>query len=117
MIITTPTGLSTVNLKTHTIDKVVDGRVNAIIVGRKTGLVYYIKDRTTIYATDLNTHATRQIVKLPPRASISNINADETLLAGSINEGVGLARAQRRPPQASRPPRRPAATVIQARAT
>jgi oligogalacturonide lyase len=87
LIITTPTGLATINLKTRAIDKVVEGRVNIIVVGRKTGQVYYVKDRTTIYATDLNTHATREIAKLPPHASVSNINADETLLAGSITEG------------------------------
>src|SRR5882762_2775155 len=85
--IKTPTGLSTIDLKTHAIDKVVEGRVNIIVVGRKTGQVYYVKNRTTVYATDLKTHATREIAKLPPRASVSNINADETLLAGSITEG------------------------------
>src|SRR4029079_17679169 len=35
LIITTPTGLSTINLKTRAIEKVVDGRVNVIITGRK----------------------------------------------------------------------------------
>jgi oligogalacturonide lyase len=86
LFITTPTGLATVNLKTRAIEKVVEGRVNIIVVGRKTGQVYYVKDRTTVYATDPRTHATREIVKLPPRASVSNLNADETLLAGSITE-------------------------------
>src|SRR5919108_60381 len=37
LIITTPTGLSTINLKTRAIEKIVDGRVGVIIVGRKTG--------------------------------------------------------------------------------
>src|SRR5438876_11523021 len=87
LIITTPTGLSTVNLKTRAVEKVVQGRVNIIIVGRKTGQVYYVKDRTTVYATDLNTHATREIGKLPPRGSVASVNADETLLAGIIDEG------------------------------
>jgi oligogalacturonide lyase len=88
LFITTPTGLSAVNLKTHAIEKVVEGRVNIIVAGRKTGQVYYVKDRTTVYATDPRTHATREIAKLPPRASVSNLNADETLLAGSITEGA-----------------------------
>src|SRR5713226_8932160 len=47
LIITTPTGLSTINLKTRAVEKVVEGRVNVIITGRKTGQVYYVKDRTT----------------------------------------------------------------------
>ena len=88
LIITTPTGLSTINLKTRAIEKVVDGRVNVIITGRKTGQVYYVKNRNTVYATDLNTHVTREVAKLPPGASVSNVNADETLLAGIIDEQV-----------------------------
>ncbi|HEV7396262.1 MAG TPA: oligogalacturonate lyase family protein [Pyrinomonadaceae bacterium] len=99
LFITTPTGLSTVNLKTRAIEKVVEGRVNIIVVGRKTGQVYYVKDRATVYATDPKTRATREIAKLPPRASISNLNADETLLAGSITEGVVAGdRAPANPP-------------------
>ena len=87
LIITTPTGLSAINLKTRAIEKVVQGRVSVIIVGRKTGSVYYVKDRTTIFATDLNTLATREIAKVPARASLASVNADETLLAGTIDEG------------------------------
>jgi oligogalacturonide lyase len=86
LIITTPTGLSTINLKTRAIEKVVEGRVNVIVTGRKTGQVYYIK-AGVVYATDLNTKATREIAKLPPRGSLSSVNADETLLAGIIDEG------------------------------
>src|SRR6266478_6114257 len=41
LIITTPTGLSAIDLQTFAIQKVVDGRVNLIMTGRKTGLVYY----------------------------------------------------------------------------
>src|SRR5258706_8716551 len=62
LIITTPTGLAAINLKTRAIEKIVDGRVGVIIVGRKTGQVYYTRTvtndnvrTTTVYATDLNT--------------------------------------------------------------
>src|SRR5713226_1261098 len=85
LIITTPTGLSTINLKTRAIEKVVQGRVNVIITGRKTGNIYYVKNRV-VYATDLNTKATREVAKLPLGASVSTVNADETLLAGTIDE-------------------------------
>src|SRR4030095_1794576 len=44
LIITTPTGVSTINLQTREIEKVVDGRVNVIVVGRKSRQVYYTKD-------------------------------------------------------------------------
>src|SRR6266700_760634 len=45
LIITTPTGLSAIDLQTFAIEKVVNGRVNLIMTGRKTGQVYYIKNR------------------------------------------------------------------------
>jgi oligogalacturonide lyase len=86
LIITTPTGLSTINLKTRAIEKVVDGRVNVIVTGRKSGDIYYIKSGT-VYATDLNTKQTREVAKLPPRTSIASVNADETLLGGIIDNG------------------------------
>src|ERR1051325_9304575 len=85
LIITTPTGLSTVNLKTRAIERVVEGRVNLIMTGRKTGQAYYVK-MGTVYALDLNTHVSREITKVPPRATIATVNADETLLAGTITE-------------------------------
>ncbi|HYJ46476.1 MAG TPA: hypothetical protein VEV81_07665, partial [Pyrinomonadaceae bacterium] len=92
LIITTPTGLSTINLKTRVIEKIIEGRVSVIIVGRKTGEVYYTKFvrgsntfSATVYATDLNTKATREVAKLPPGASVASVNADETLLAGIID--------------------------------
>src|SRR5467141_1390879 len=43
LIITTPTGLSTINLKTRAVEKVVEGRVNVIITGRKTGQIYFAR--------------------------------------------------------------------------
>lgn len=87
LIITTPTGLSAVNLKTRGVEKVVDGRVNVIIVGKKTGHVYYVKDRIA-FATDLDTKATRKIGAVPAGGSIATVNADETLLVGAITEGA-----------------------------
>jgi len=88
LIITTPTGVSTVNLKTREIERVVDGRVNVIVVGRKSRQVYYTKDGT-LYATHLDTRATREIVKLPFRGGLSSHNADETLLLGARTEVEG----------------------------
>src|SRR6266446_6077198 len=97
LIITTPTGLATINLKTRAVEKVVDGRVNVIITGRKTGQVYYAKNGV-VYATDLNSKTTREVAKLPPRGSVASVNADETLLAGIIDEGVGEGGAGIRNP-------------------
>ena len=44
MVITTPGGISTINLQTRAVEKIVDGRVNVIMVGHKTGQIYYIKN-------------------------------------------------------------------------
>ncbi|MDQ3650884.1 MAG: oligogalacturonate lyase family protein [Acidobacteriota bacterium] len=86
LIITTPNGISTINLKTREIEKVVEGRVGVIVVGRKSRQVYYTKEGT-VYATHLDTRATREIVKLPFRGGLSSLNADETLLLGARTEG------------------------------
>ncbi|MBV8860073.1 MAG: oligogalacturonate lyase [Acidobacteria bacterium] len=106
MIITTPTGLSAVNLRTRAVEKVVEGRVSVIIVGRKTGQVYYTKFErdagkfsATVYATDLNTKATREVAKLPPGVSVSTVNADETLLAGTLDEQLAKDIAEGRFPR------------------
>ena len=105
LIITTPNGLAAINLKTRAIEKIVDGRVGVIIVGRKSGDVYYTRTvmnnsarTTTVYATNLNTKATREIVKLLPAASVSAVNADETLLAGIIDEKLEAALKEGKPP-------------------
>src|ERR1700730_11725632 len=87
LVITTPTGLATIDLKTRAIEKVVEGRVNLIMTGRKTGQAYYVR-AGTVYAVDLDTNVSREIAKLPPRGSIATVNADETLLAGTITEGT-----------------------------
>lgn len=82
LIMTSPTGIYTFNFKSREIEKVADGRVGVIVVGRKSRQVYYTKEGT-IYATNLDTRATKEIVKLPFRGGISSLNADETLLLGA----------------------------------
>lgn len=87
VIITTPTGLATIDLKTRAIEKVLEGRVNLIMVGRKTGRAYYARTGA-VFSVDLDTKAVREIGKLPPRGSVATVNADETLLAGTITDGT-----------------------------
>jgi oligogalacturonide lyase len=83
MVITTPTGISAINLQTLEIDQVVTGRVHVLMVGHRTGQVYYLRNRI-LYATDPNTKATREVVALPPGEVAVTVNSDETLLAGTI---------------------------------
>ena len=74
LIMTTPSGLATINLKTQVIEKIVAGRVNVIVTGRKSGLVYYVKDRV-VFATHLDTEETREIARLPLRGLVASVNA------------------------------------------
>src|SRR5688500_2082667 len=85
VIIMTPTGLSTVNLKTRAVEKVVEGRVNLIMMGKKTGRAYYIKNRV-IFSVDLETKATKQIAPLPTNGSNTSVNAREKLKQGENSQ-------------------------------
>jgi oligogalacturonide lyase len=86
LVITTPTGLSVINLRTRAVERVLEGRVNLVMVGRKTGRAYYVR-QGTVYALDLDTKVSREISKLPEGAAIASVNAAETLIAGTITEG------------------------------
>jgi len=95
MVIVTPGGLSTVNLKTREIELIVpDSQYTArgssgIEVGRKSRRVYYtrrLETQAVIFATHLDTKATREIARLPFFGAFGGVNADETLLVGACNE-------------------------------
>jgi oligogalacturonide lyase len=108
MIYTTPEGISVLDLKTRVAKAVVPGRVRVIVAGRKTQNVYYTKEGA-IWSTDVDSGATREIAKLPPRGSVATVNADETLLAGTYEEGPspGYAAGRTPQPQPQPPPQQP----------
>src|SRR5712671_4165868 len=99
MVYTTPDGISVLNLQTHASKPVVKGRVRVIVTGHKSQNVYYLRDGV-VSSTDVDTGATREIAKLPPRGSVATVNADESLLAGTYIEGDGADYNQNRPQQA-----------------
>ena len=101
LVITTPTGLSTIDLNTRAVQKIIEGRVNLIMTGKKTGDAYYVRSGI-VYAVNLNTKAIREIGTLPPRGSVATVNADETLLAGTITEGEVPSAPTSARPQAGR---------------
>lgn len=88
LIYTTPEGISTLELVGGKTRRVVEGRVRMVDAGRKNPRVYYTREGA-VHWTDVETGETKQIATLPPRGSISTINADETLLAGTYIEGNG----------------------------
>jgi oligogalacturonide lyase len=105
MVVTTPKGISTIELKTGRIEPIVEGRASHLVVGPKTRRVFYIKG-DTVYSTHLDTRETRAIAKNPDLRTGSGfaVNADETLLGGSLVEDGKLAEFQS--PASSEPGRR-----------
>ena len=88
IVVETRHGISTIDLATRKTESVVEGRGRVIVVGRKSGDVYYSKQedgKTRLFATNLETKATRSIAVLP-RGDVSTVNADETLLAGVFSD-------------------------------
>jgi oligogalacturonide lyase len=98
MVVTTREGLATIDLPTRKIEPLVTGRVSQVVVGKKTRQVFYKKDGT-VYATHLDTHATRAIVQRRELSSGSGlaINADETMLAGSLVEASNTSQTSQPP--------------------
>jgi oligogalacturonide lyase len=102
LIVTTAGGgISTIILATQEVKPLVTGRVSVLVAGHKSGDIYYTKRAqggpgpATVYATNVDTGATREVVKLPAGRGVSSLNADETLLLGTYVEG-----ATPRPPPA-----------------
>lgn len=110
MIITTPGGLSVLNLTTRDLQLVVPGirysmgSSAGIEVGRKTPTVYYQRSengQTVIYGTNIDTKETRKIAFVPPGSEFGGVNADETLIVGKCRATTPATQPQ---PQASTTP-------------
>lgn len=84
MVISTPKGLALVNLQTREITPLTGNRDRIIMVGRRTGRIYYVNPSQVVCALDPATKAVREILKLSRGQEVSSVNADETLLAGTI---------------------------------
>src|SRR4051812_24252722 len=83
-------GISSIDLATRKIKPLVPGPVSVLVTGHKTGDVYYTKrdaGASIVYATSVETGATREVVRLPPGRNVSSLNADETLLLGTYVDG------------------------------
>lgn len=98
MVFTTPEGISALDLTSHVARPVVQGKVRVVVAGRKSQRVYYTKEGA-LYWADVDTRETHKIADLPPRGSVSTVNADETLVAGTYIEGEGADYGGSRPSQ------------------
>ncbi len=70
--------------------------VHAIVVGSKTNTIFYTQtDPAThvlsIYGANIDTGATRKLADLPKGGNAVTVNADETLVAGTMNDGPAVA--------------------------
>lgn len=80
--------LTTLGDKPCAIETIAEGPARSAIVGKKSRQVFYIKGNS-LYATHIDTKATREIAKLPlgySGASGLALNADETLVASTAND-------------------------------
>ena len=102
LVFSTPKNLSTYNFKTGKFEQIVEGRAGNVIVGKKSRKVFYMQG-DAVYETNVDTKKTRQIVRNAQLRTGSGfaLNADETLLGGSLTEA---------PPQDFRPPQANAAS-------
>lgn len=100
LVFSTRTGLSTYEFKTRKIEQIVEGRTAMVIVGRKSRNVYYMKG-DSVLETNIDTKATREIVKNAKLRTGSGfaLNADETMLGGSMIAGETPDQFRPRPPQ------------------
>jgi len=83
-------GIATIELATREVKPLVAGPVSVLVAGHRSGDVYYTKRETggaTVFATNVNTGATREVVKLAAGRMVSSLNADETLLLGTYIDG------------------------------
>ena len=100
LVMSTREGIATVNLETREIDLVVPGRAGILVTGRKTGQIYFTRDGA-IFAADLDTHATREVAKIPQgagRGGNITINADETEIVGIAGDPDGSTVPREAPP-------------------
>jgi oligogalacturonide lyase len=118
MIYTAPDGVHVLDLSTRKTrlllpnpggDSRAAGTPHPVVVGHKTNSLFYTvsnpdKSITTVYKIDTNTGTIRKLTDLPPHTSISTVNADETLAAGTYIEGdaTGKEYGSNAPPKSGK---------------
>ena len=110
LLITTPRGLETVHLQTHELKLIVPrgqyrgGGSSGVETGRRNPWVYYSNygpNGTVVYRTSLDTLEQEQLMQLPRGAGFNGVNADETLIFGTISEYAPRTSPRERPQRTS----------------
>lgn len=79
-----------VDLRSKKSQLLASGPIQEVVVSKNEPLVYFMKLKDqNVYVADMSTGDLRRIATLPDRATISTINSDGTLLAGTYIEGTG----------------------------
>ena len=83
MVMTKPRGLAAVNLQTREVKSLVEGRVQMLMTGRKTGDAFYLQG-DEVQAVSFESAETRTVARIPSEYRWPSIavNANETLLVG-----------------------------------
>src|SRR5262245_46920012 len=88
LMVTTPDGIAQIDLATRAVDPIVSGRIRPIMTARKSGDIYFFQGGfrdPSIWAVNPADKKPRRIAATLPAGGVINcINADETLLAGTI---------------------------------
>ncbi len=98
IVTTTGGGIAAIDLGTRQAKTLVPGPVSVLVTGHKTGDVYYTKRQAAgsagaavVFATNVDTGATRRVVELPLGRTVASLNADETLLLGTYVDGASAS--------------------------
>jgi oligogalacturonide lyase len=87
MIYTAGQSVYVLNLATYQSRQLLAGPVLDTVVGQKSATMYFMKPGDTrLYAIGIDTGQTSIVANLPSRATISSLNSDETLAAGTYTE-------------------------------
>jgi oligogalacturonide lyase len=87
MIYVASQSIYALDMTTYKSRKLVAGPVDDVVVGRKSPIVYFMRTGdTSLYAVGVNTGRLLKLTDLPKGATISTLNSDETLAAGTSSD-------------------------------
>lgn len=92
IVVTMTNGIGTIDLDTYENRLLVEEpRAKTLVVGKLSRSIYYTVEEsglTTVYAAHLDSGRIRKIVELPANGMVYSLNANETLLLGSLLEAT-----------------------------
>jgi oligogalacturonide lyase len=113
MIYVAPDGLHVLELATLKTRLLVPNSpefaLHAVVVGRKTNSIFFtradsVKHSSSLCKADMYSGEVKELVTLPPRASLATVNADETLGVGTYDETEAGAEQEYGRARSSPPP-------------